>query len=190
MYRWHCGGILAWCPNASTSVPRQVQPCPRGWWGHPTCGPCSCDVTHGFDPDCNKTTGECRCKVGPASPCHLPSNPCLPPVTSLFPPATPLSSHHLPVTTHHAPNNPPVTSLPPPCHPLSAPCHPIPMPTVTLCPPRTTTTAHREGTRAIPVSVTPLGHCHAAAMPTLDNVPAKLVSLAATVTAVTTPSPR
>ncbi|KAM6398895.1 cadherin EGF LAG seven-pass G-type receptor 2 [Rhynochetos jubatus] len=38
------------------------QPCPRGWWGHPTCGPCSCDVTKGFDPDCNKTTGECRCK--------------------------------------------------------------------------------------------------------------------------------
>ncbi|XP_064354330.1 cadherin EGF LAG seven-pass G-type receptor 2 [Dromaius novaehollandiae] len=38
------------------------QPCPRGWWGHPTCGPCSCDGAKGFDPDCNKTTGECRCK--------------------------------------------------------------------------------------------------------------------------------
>ncbi|XP_025912635.1 cadherin EGF LAG seven-pass G-type receptor 2-like [Apteryx rowi] len=38
------------------------QPCPRGWWGHPTCGPCSCDVAKGFDPDCNKTTGECHCK--------------------------------------------------------------------------------------------------------------------------------
>ncbi|XP_009472605.1 PREDICTED: cadherin EGF LAG seven-pass G-type receptor 3-like, partial [Nipponia nippon] len=24
-----------------------------------------CDVTKGFDPDCNKTTGECRCKVRP-----------------------------------------------------------------------------------------------------------------------------
>ncbi|XP_069731782.1 LOW QUALITY PROTEIN: cadherin EGF LAG seven-pass G-type receptor 2 [Phaenicophaeus curvirostris] len=41
---------------------REAQPCPRGWWGHPTCGPCNCDVTKGFDPDCNKTTGECRCK--------------------------------------------------------------------------------------------------------------------------------
>ncbi|XP_075631852.1 cadherin EGF LAG seven-pass G-type receptor 2 isoform X3 [Balearica regulorum gibbericeps] len=41
---------------------KEAQPCPRGWWGHPTCGPCSCDVTKGFDPDCNKTTGECRCK--------------------------------------------------------------------------------------------------------------------------------
>ncbi|XP_072134760.1 cadherin EGF LAG seven-pass G-type receptor 2 isoform X3 [Mobula birostris] len=38
------------------------QPCPRGWWGHPMCGPCSCDVRNGFDADCNKTSGECRCK--------------------------------------------------------------------------------------------------------------------------------
>ncbi|XP_043944319.1 cadherin EGF LAG seven-pass G-type receptor 1 [Protopterus annectens] len=37
-------------------------PCPRGWWGIPICGPCSCDTSKGFDPDCNKTTGECRCK--------------------------------------------------------------------------------------------------------------------------------
>ncbi|XP_053103347.1 cadherin EGF LAG seven-pass G-type receptor 2 isoform X2 [Hemicordylus capensis] len=39
-----------------------AQPCPRGWWGHPICGPCNCDVGKGFDPDCNKTSGECRCK--------------------------------------------------------------------------------------------------------------------------------
>ncbi|XP_036375616.1 cadherin EGF LAG seven-pass G-type receptor 1 [Megalops cyprinoides] len=38
------------------------QPCPRGWWGNPVCGPCNCDVSKGFHPDCNKTTGECRCK--------------------------------------------------------------------------------------------------------------------------------
>ncbi|XP_058860276.1 cadherin EGF LAG seven-pass G-type receptor 2-like isoform X2 [Acipenser ruthenus] len=38
------------------------QPCPKGWWGHPMCGPCNCDTSKGFDPDCNKTTGECRCK--------------------------------------------------------------------------------------------------------------------------------
>ncbi|MEE6481192.1 hypothetical protein FKM82_012777 [Ascaphus truei] len=37
-------------------------PCPRGWWGNPICGPCSCEVSKGFDPDCNKTNGECRCK--------------------------------------------------------------------------------------------------------------------------------
>ncbi|KAM3859079.1 cadherin EGF LAG seven-pass G-type receptor 1 [Diretmus argenteus] len=38
------------------------KPCPRGWWGSPMCGPCNCDISRGFDPDCNKTTGECRCK--------------------------------------------------------------------------------------------------------------------------------
>ncbi|XP_051913284.1 cadherin EGF LAG seven-pass G-type receptor 3 isoform X2 [Hippocampus zosterae] len=36
--------------------------CPRGWWGSPTCGPCHCDVNNGFDPNCNKTSGHCRCK--------------------------------------------------------------------------------------------------------------------------------
>ncbi|XP_036134132.1 cadherin EGF LAG seven-pass G-type receptor 1 [Molossus molossus] len=37
-------------------------PCPRGWWGNPVCGPCHCAVGKGFDPDCNKTDGQCRCK--------------------------------------------------------------------------------------------------------------------------------
>ncbi|CAB1418945.1 unnamed protein product [Pleuronectes platessa] len=37
-------------------------PCPRGWWGHKTCGPCNCPTDKGFDSDCNKTSGECRCK--------------------------------------------------------------------------------------------------------------------------------
>ncbi|XP_069499437.1 cadherin EGF LAG seven-pass G-type receptor 3 isoform X2 [Ambystoma mexicanum] len=36
--------------------------CPKGWWGNPTCGPCNCDVNKGFDPDCNKTNGQCHCK--------------------------------------------------------------------------------------------------------------------------------
>ncbi|KAG5837852.1 hypothetical protein ANANG_G00217420 [Anguilla anguilla] len=38
------------------------QQCPRGWWGNPTCGPCNCDASKGFDPDCNKTSGLCLCK--------------------------------------------------------------------------------------------------------------------------------
>ncbi|XP_078595188.1 cadherin EGF LAG seven-pass G-type receptor 2-like isoform X2 [Branchiostoma floridae x Branchiostoma japonicum] len=38
------------------------QPCPSRWWGYPICGPCDCDESKGFDPDCNKTTGECYCK--------------------------------------------------------------------------------------------------------------------------------
>ncbi|XP_056293046.1 cadherin EGF LAG seven-pass G-type receptor 2 isoform X1 [Pseudoliparis swirei] len=37
-------------------------PCPRGWWGHKTCGPCNCHTDKGFNSDCNKTSGECRCK--------------------------------------------------------------------------------------------------------------------------------
>ncbi|KAM8988152.1 cadherin EGF LAG seven-pass G-type receptor 2 isoform 1-T1 [Ara ararauna] len=57
-YTCHCpqGHFGPYCEH------REAQPCPRGWWGHPTCGPCNCDTAKGFDPDCNKTTGECRCK--------------------------------------------------------------------------------------------------------------------------------
>ncbi|XP_074482164.1 cadherin EGF LAG seven-pass G-type receptor 1 isoform X2 [Sebastes fasciatus] len=38
------------------------KPCAQGWWGSPMCGPCNCDTSRGFHKDCNKTTGECRCK--------------------------------------------------------------------------------------------------------------------------------
>ncbi|KAG7212572.1 hypothetical protein KM043_012871 [Ampulex compressa] len=38
------------------------QPCPATWWGSPVCGPCHCDESKGYDPACNKTTGECYCK--------------------------------------------------------------------------------------------------------------------------------
>uniref|UniRef100_A0A8C3D3U7 Cadherin EGF LAG seven-pass G-type receptor 3 n=1 Tax=Cairina moschata TaxID=8855 RepID=A0A8C3D3U7_CAIMO len=41
---------------------RMDQQCPKGWWGNPSCGPCNCDVNKGFDPDCNKTNGQCHCK--------------------------------------------------------------------------------------------------------------------------------
>ncbi|XP_049718775.1 cadherin EGF LAG seven-pass G-type receptor 3 isoform X1 [Elephas maximus indicus] len=41
---------------------RMDQQCPRGWWGSPTCGPCNCDVHKGFDPNCDKTDGQCHCK--------------------------------------------------------------------------------------------------------------------------------
>lgn len=48
------------------------QQCPKGWWGNPSCGPCNCDVSKGFDPDCNKTNGQCHCKVrGHGSPASL-----------------------------------------------------------------------------------------------------------------------
>jgi len=41
---------------------RADQPCPATWWGTPVCGPCHCDESKGYDPACNKTTGECYCK--------------------------------------------------------------------------------------------------------------------------------
>ena len=28
-----------------------------------TCGPCTCDVSLNYNPVCNKTTGQCYCKV-------------------------------------------------------------------------------------------------------------------------------
>jgi hypothetical protein len=39
--------------------------CPAKWWGKEPgiCGPCKCDESKNFSPDCNKTTGECQCKV-------------------------------------------------------------------------------------------------------------------------------
>lgn len=81
------------CPTVPCCPHRVDQPCPRGWWGHPTCGPCSCDVTKGFDPDCNKTTGECRCKV--SAPHHptlrprpaQPRRPTVPPQENHYRPA-------------------------------------------------------------------------------------------------------
>ena len=42
---------------------KQEEACPLSWWGHPICGPCNCATEKGFDPSCNKTTGECVCKV-------------------------------------------------------------------------------------------------------------------------------
>ncbi|XP_008557612.1 protocadherin-like wing polarity protein stan [Microplitis demolitor] len=41
---------------------RVDQSCPTTWWGSPVCGPCYCDESKGYDPSCNKTTGECYCK--------------------------------------------------------------------------------------------------------------------------------
>ncbi|KAL1116918.1 hypothetical protein AAG570_005387, partial [Ranatra chinensis] len=36
--------------------------CPSSWWGKPNCGPCDCDTTKGYSPQCNSTTGKCHCK--------------------------------------------------------------------------------------------------------------------------------
>ncbi|CAL8121926.1 unnamed protein product [Orchesella dallaii] len=36
--------------------------CPTTWWGWPVCGPCSCPADKNYSPECNKTTGQCKCK--------------------------------------------------------------------------------------------------------------------------------
>jgi cadherin EGF LAG seven-pass G-type receptor 1 len=38
--------------------------CPAKWWGKEPgiCGPCECDESKNFSPDCVKNTGECQCK--------------------------------------------------------------------------------------------------------------------------------
>ncbi|MPC53386.1 Protocadherin-like wing polarity protein stan [Portunus trituberculatus] len=53
----------AWSPLESEYCEVVLdQPCPTNWWGYPVCGPCHCNVDKGYDGDCNKTTGECRCE--------------------------------------------------------------------------------------------------------------------------------
>ncbi|XP_038562420.1 cadherin EGF LAG seven-pass G-type receptor 1-like isoform X1 [Micropterus salmoides] len=61
-YSCHCGDRYHgdYCQYSGDF--RSDLPCARGWWGGPVCGPCNCDVSKGFDRDCNKTSGECRCK--------------------------------------------------------------------------------------------------------------------------------
>ncbi|KAK0088102.1 hypothetical protein PV325_013198 [Microctonus aethiopoides] len=55
---------------------RVDQPCPATWWGSPVCGPCHCDESKGYDPSCNKTTGECYCKKNHYQP--LGKEECIP----------------------------------------------------------------------------------------------------------------
>lgn len=37
--------------------------CPAAWWGDPICGPCNCDQSRGFESNCDKKNGTCKCKV-------------------------------------------------------------------------------------------------------------------------------
>ncbi|CAG0879787.1 unnamed protein product [Cyprideis torosa] len=59
-------GYICECPEAEFTGPYCETPvpqeCPSHWWGHPVCGPCSCNVAIGYDASCNKTTGQCRCE--------------------------------------------------------------------------------------------------------------------------------
>ncbi|ODM96856.1 Protocadherin-like wing polarity protein stan [Orchesella cincta] len=44
--------------------------CPTTWWGWPVCGPCSCPADKNYSPECNKTTGQCKCKASPKQCYH------------------------------------------------------------------------------------------------------------------------
>jgi cadherin EGF LAG seven-pass G-type receptor 1 len=52
------------------------QPCPGGWWGEKSCGPCKCDVKRGYHPDCDKQNGQCRCRDNHYQPVN--ETACLP----------------------------------------------------------------------------------------------------------------
>lgn len=52
------------------------QPCPGGWWGEKSCGPCKCDIKRGYHPDCNKQNGKCRCRDNHYQPIN--ETACLP----------------------------------------------------------------------------------------------------------------
>ena len=64
------------CPGEYCEVVLD-QPCPTNWWGYPVCGPCHCNVDKGYDGDCNKTTGECRCEVSCCYHCIFFTTICI-----------------------------------------------------------------------------------------------------------------
>ena len=58
-YRCECGSEALTGDYCQTELALE---CPTNWWGKPVCGPCDCDLDKGYSGDCNKNTGECRCK--------------------------------------------------------------------------------------------------------------------------------
>lgn len=50
--------------RSSHSLLNAVNTCPAKWWGTEPgiCGPCKCDESKNFSPDCDKTNGQCQCK--------------------------------------------------------------------------------------------------------------------------------
>ncbi|KAL7022348.1 hypothetical protein ACKWTF_012208 [Chironomus riparius] len=55
---------------------QEQKPCPGGWWGEKSCGPCKCDVKRGYHPDCDKQNGQCRCRDNHYQP--LNETACIP----------------------------------------------------------------------------------------------------------------
>jgi cadherin EGF LAG seven-pass G-type receptor 1 len=63
--------------------------CPSHWWGRPVCGPCQCDVAHGFNESCAIDSGKCSCKAnhfvmgGKCQPCECYSYGSLSPACDI-----------------------------------------------------------------------------------------------------------
>lgn len=58
-YRCECNSTLYSGEYCEVAV---QQPCPGGWWGEKSCGPCKCNIKQGYNPDCDKVNGQCRCR--------------------------------------------------------------------------------------------------------------------------------
>uniref|UniRef100_A0AAG5D0U0 Protocadherin-like wing polarity protein stan n=1 Tax=Anopheles atroparvus TaxID=41427 RepID=A0AAG5D0U0_ANOAO len=72
-YRCECNSSLSsgeYCENTIQ------QPCPAGWWGERSCGPCKCNVKQGYHPNCDKTSGQCYCRENHYQPVN--DTTCLP----------------------------------------------------------------------------------------------------------------
>uniref|UniRef100_A0A182QFS4 Protocadherin-like wing polarity protein stan n=1 Tax=Anopheles farauti TaxID=69004 RepID=A0A182QFS4_9DIPT len=72
-YRCECNSTLSsgeYCENTVQ------QPCPAGWWGERSCGPCKCNVKQGYHPNCDKSTGQCYCRENHYQPVN--DTVCLP----------------------------------------------------------------------------------------------------------------
>ncbi|XP_058065887.1 protocadherin-like wing polarity protein stan [Anopheles bellator] len=66
-YRCDCNSSLSsgeYCEN------RIQQPCPAGWWGERSCGPCKCNVKQGYHPNCDKASGQCYCRENHYQPAN------------------------------------------------------------------------------------------------------------------------
>ncbi len=74
-YKCECNSTLYSGEYCEVPV-QQPGGCPSGWWGERSCGPCKCNVKQGYHPDCNKQSGQCRCRENHYQPEH--ESACLP----------------------------------------------------------------------------------------------------------------
>ncbi|CAH1394993.1 unnamed protein product [Nezara viridula] len=57
---WHKSSCA--CNAGDYCEKEKSEVCPSSWWGQPNCGPCNCDVSRGYSPNCDQKAGVCTCK--------------------------------------------------------------------------------------------------------------------------------